>query len=200
MRCTRSPACVWFFLLARSPSGLGDRCRYPACVLKQQFSTSDLLYWQAVVAVIIAQYMLCHDGIVCRGYPPLSETAIYNMLASPLFVWIPAVFGNRVTRMRGITIMSGTSVLFLMMVYWNVVGIVPSIGSRGGPIAVLLGNIFPIFVAGILFWPVGFFCHYFYERVIGDLWRMVWRLPTESVSFTETWQSAWGRNPAQVAG
>ena len=30
MRCTRSPACVRFFLLARLSSGLGDRCRYPA--------------------------------------------------------------------------------------------------------------------------------------------------------------------------
>ena len=30
MRCTRSPACVRIFLLARLPSGLGDRGRYPA--------------------------------------------------------------------------------------------------------------------------------------------------------------------------
>ena len=30
MRCTRSPACVCLFLLARLSSGLGDRCRYLA--------------------------------------------------------------------------------------------------------------------------------------------------------------------------
>ena len=30
MRCTRSPACVRFFLLAGLSSGLGDRCRYVA--------------------------------------------------------------------------------------------------------------------------------------------------------------------------
>ena len=34
MRCTRSPACVRFFLLVRFPSGLGDRCRYQAGVLE----------------------------------------------------------------------------------------------------------------------------------------------------------------------
>ena len=33
MRCTRSPACVRFFLLARLSSGLGDRCRYPTQAL-----------------------------------------------------------------------------------------------------------------------------------------------------------------------
>ena len=34
MRCTRSPACVRVFLLARSSSGLGDRCRYSAPLMK----------------------------------------------------------------------------------------------------------------------------------------------------------------------
>ena len=33
MRCTRSPACVRLFLLARLSSGLGDRCRHPHSVI-----------------------------------------------------------------------------------------------------------------------------------------------------------------------
>ena len=37
MRCTRSPACVRIFLLARSSSGLGDRGRYVAKPMKQIF-------------------------------------------------------------------------------------------------------------------------------------------------------------------
>ena len=192
-RISRGILCLAYLLR------LGYRGRYPACVLKRQFSTSDLLYWQAAFAVIIVQYMLCHDGIVCRGYPPMTEREIYKMLASPLFVWLPAVFGNRVTRMRGVTIMSGSSILFLMMIYFNH-GIVPSLGSHSGPIAVLLANIFPILICGIVCWPLGFFCHYFYERVLGDLWRMIWILPTESVSFSETWRLAWGRNPTRIAG
>ena len=166
--------------------------------MKHRFSISDLFFWQAVLAVVIGQYILCHDGIVCRGYPPMTEGEIYRMLASPLFVWIPAVFGSRINRMRGITVMSASSTLFLMMIQFNG-SMVPSVGSRSGAIGVFFAHLGEIMIFGIFLWPIGFLCHYFYERVTGDLWRMIWMLPTENVSFGDTWRLAWGRKTPPIA-
>ena len=128
----------------------------------------------------------------------MSEAEFYKMLASPLFVWLPAVFGSRVARMRGIVVMSATSTLFLMMIYHNG-SMVPSVGSTSGAIGVFLANLGPIMCTGIVLWPIGFACHYFYERVIGDLWRMVWMLPTETLSFSDAWKLAWSRKPPPIA-
>ena len=58
MRCTRSPACVRFFLLARSSSGLGDRCRYVACKMNTRtvsyfFTSNDE---RELTSSILAQF------------------------------------------------------------------------------------------------------------------------------------------------
>ncbi len=84
-----------------------------------KFGTSDLLYWQAVVAVIVAQLGLCYGAMTCRGYPPMTENEIFQVLSSPLIVWLPAIFGSRVNRLRGIMLMSLTTTVLLVMVYVN---------------------------------------------------------------------------------
>jgi hypothetical protein len=59
MRCTRSPACVCLFLLARLSSGLGDRCRYPhptKIIAKNvlQFQTRHVLIVVAMISTFLS--------------------------------------------------------------------------------------------------------------------------------------------------
>ena len=56
------------------------------------------LFWPSVITVALAQFGLCYEALVCRGYPPLSEMGMYKMWASPFLIWLPAIFGTRITR------------------------------------------------------------------------------------------------------
>jgi hypothetical protein len=171
---------------ARSSVALrGDR-------LRSKFSTSDLLYWQAVIGVILAQFALCYGAMTCRGYPPMTENEIYQMLASPLVVWVPATFGSRVNRLRGIMIMSLALTILLSMVYVNG-DIRPSVGSHSGPLGILKAYFVQILFLTAFFTPIAFFALYHFERVTGDVWRMICLRNTEDLSFSETWAHAWGQ-------
>ena len=57
MRCTRSPACVRLFLLARLSSGLGDRGRYPA----QQMPDTTSMHERLSDLICEAQAEADHD-------------------------------------------------------------------------------------------------------------------------------------------
>lgn len=162
--------------------------------LRVNFKTSDLFFWQAVTAVIITQFLLCYGAITCRGYPPMTERELFSMLLSPLFVWVPAVFGTRVNRMRGVMLMSSSLTFFLTMVYIDD-DMQPSIGHLGGPIGIIKHYFIQLFFMTIVTSPVTFGGLYFFERVAGDIWRAICFQPTERLTFSETWERTWGRKP-----
>ena len=159
--------------------------------MRLKFGTSDLLYWQAVVAVIIAQFGLCYGAMTCRGYPPMTENEIFQMLSSPLIVWVPAIFGSRVNRLRGIMLMSLTTTVLLVMVYVNG-DIRPSVGSHSGPLGILRAYLVQILFLTAFFTPPAFFALYYFERVTGDLWRMLCLRKNERLSFSAAWSLSWG--------
>ena len=121
----------------------------------------------------------------------MTEIAIYKVLSSPLFVWVPAIFGTRVNRMRGIVVMSIALTVFLTMVDVNG-AIRPSVGSHSGPLGILKTYFVQIVFQTVFFAPIGFVALYFFERVTGDVWRMICFRRTERLSFSETWTRAWG--------
>lgn len=166
-------------------------------ILRAKFTTSDLLYWQAVIAVIITQFVLCYGAITYRGYPPMTEKELYSMLSSPLLVWIPAVFGTRVNRMRGVMVMSISLTFFLTLVYIDD-DIRPSMGHLGGPIGIIKHYFIQLVFMTILTSPLTFVGLYFFERVAGDIWRAVCFLTTERLTFSETWTRIWGRRRPQT--
>ena len=89
MRCTRSPACVRFFLLARSSSGLGDRCRYPPrhkmFNRKRQFGIRWLMCVVAVVCACLAGY----SWLERQGRPKnvFRSIAGFDLPASAQVLW-----------------------------------------------------------------------------------------------------------------
>ena len=129
----------------------------------------------------------------------MTELEINKMLISPLFVWIPAVFGSRVTRMRGIMAMSISLTLFLTMIYIDD-DLRPSIGSRGGPIGIVQFYFIQLIFMTAITIPLTFVALYYFERVTGDIWRSIWFLETEILSLSETWARAWGREPPSAPG
>ena len=122
----------------------------------------------------------------------MTENEIYQMLSSPLVVWVPAVFGSRVNRLRGIMLMSLTLTVFLVMIYVNG-DIRPSVGSHAGPLGILKTYLVQILFLTAFFTPIAFFALYYFERVTGDVWRMICLRNTEPLSFSETWARAWGQ-------
>lgn len=122
----------------------------------------------------------------------MTENEIFQMLSSPLIVWVPAIFGSRVNRLRGIMLMSLTTTVFLVMVYVNV-DIRPSVGSHSGPLGILKAYLVQILFLTTFFTPIAFFALYSFERVTGDIWRMICLRDTDRLSFSETWASAWGQ-------
>jgi len=69
MRCTRSPACVRFFLLARLSSGLGDRCRYRA--MKNQ----NLRFATCFIIAVLPIFLSSRQQ---PGRAPLPESGPYT--------------------------------------------------------------------------------------------------------------------------
>ena len=67
MRCTRSPACVCLFLLARLSSGLGDRCRYPASEII--LSTKDN---RSATQLVFSLLLLLYSLFVATAVFPFS--------------------------------------------------------------------------------------------------------------------------------
>ncbi len=122
----------------------------------------------------------------------MTESEINQMLSSPLIVWMPAVFGCRVYRLRGIMLMSLTLTVFLVMINVNG-GIRPSVGSHAGPLGILKAYLVQILFLTTFFTPITFFALYYFERVTGDLWRIICLRQTEPLSFSETWVRAWGQ-------
>jgi hypothetical protein len=126
----------------------------------------------------------------------MTEFEIYKVLSSPLLVWVPAIFGSRVNRMRGVIAMSIALTVFQAMIHVNS-RIIPSVGSQSGPLGILNTywvEILPLSVIGA---PIAFFVLYFFERVMGDVWRMICFRPTEQLSFSETWTRVWKPVPRQ---
>ena len=77
MRCTRSPACVRFFLLARLSSGLGDRGRYPAwehvlvrriklSPVREDESENHRMRWRRRTQILGSVLHWAHDAGACR--------------------------------------------------------------------------------------------------------------------------------------
>ena len=148
------------------------------------------LFWLTVIAVVIAQFALCHEALICRGWPPLSETGMYKMWASPFLIWLPAIFGTRVMRFRGLTILAlSVSCLFAMI---SINGMMrPSIGHLAGVSGIIKHHYVEIIFSTLFYSPFVFAIMYFPERVFGDLWRAIWFRPISNMSFSETWKSAW---------
>jgi len=148
------------------------------------------MYWLSIIAVFSIQLTLCHEAFVCRGWPPLTEFGMYKMWASPFLVWIPAIFGTRATRFRGLAVMS-----FLVGVCFAMISIngmlTPSIGHLRGAMGLFASNFVSIIFTSLVWSPFVFGILYFVERVFGDIWRAVWFLNTEQMTFAETWGAAW---------
>ena len=146
------------------------------------------MFWLTVFAVVGSQFTLCHEALVCRGWPPLSEIGIYKMWACPFLIWIPAAFGNRVSRFWGLVVMTFAITAFFTMISIN--GMMrPSIGHLAGVTGILKHHFIEILFTSVFWSPFIFAILYFIERVFGDLWRAIWMLPTEKMSFSETWRS-----------
>ena len=165
--------------------------------MRTSFKTSDLFFWQAVFAVVVSQFLLCYDAMTCRGFPPMTETELNKLLLSPVFAWIPAVFGNRVDRMRGVLVMTVSLTFCLTMVYIDD-GVCPSTGSLAGPIGIIQDYFIGLLFMTAISAPFVFFPMYFFERVTGDIWRFICFRPTENLTFKETWERAWGRERATL--
>lgn len=143
-----------------------------------------------VILVIIGQFALCYEALVCRGYPPLTELGMYKKWACPFLIWIPAVFGTRTMRYWGLVTFSiSTTCLFVMI---SVNGMVrPSIGHLAGVWGILQYHYPEIIVNTLFCFPFVFAILYFPERVFGDVWRAIFLLPTASISSAKTWALAW---------
>lgn len=144
-------------------------------------------FWLTVVAVITLQFSLCYEALVCRGYPPLSETGLYKKLASTCLFWVPAVLGNRATRLKGLVVMAVfTTAIFSMI---SISGMVrPSVGHLIGVMGILRFHLPEILTSSLLYSPFVFAVMYIPERVFGDLWRAVWLLPSDSRIDSDTGQ------------
>lgn len=79
------------------------------------------------------------------------------------------------------------------MVYVNC-DIRPSVGSHAGPVGILNAYLLQILFLTIYFTPLAFFALYFFERVVGDVWRTICLRDTEPLTFLETWKRAWGKD------
>ena len=143
-----------------------------------------------VLAVLVAQFGLCHEALICRGWPPLSEIGMYKMWASPFLIWIPAVFGDRVTRLRGLVVLTLGICAYFSMISIN--GMMrPSIGHLAGVTGIIEHHFMEILFTSLFWSPFVFAIMYFVERVFGDLWRAICLLPTKAMSFSDTWNAAW---------
>jgi hypothetical protein len=158
--------------------------------IKRKTHIFNILFWLTVFTVLTAQFVLCFDAIVCRGWPPLTENGMYKLWGSPFLVWIPAVFTNRVTRFRGLAVMTfGLATYFSMI---SVSGVMtPSIGHLTGVTGLIRKHFVEILFTSTMYSPFVFTVTYFVERVFGDLWRALWLLPSETMTFAETWHKAW---------
>ena len=148
------------------------------------------LFWCAVFAVAVAQFALCYEALVCRGYPPLTEIGMCKMWTAPILVWIPSVFGTRVMRFWGLVATSFITACLFQMISING-SMIPSIGHLIG-VSGIIKSYFPyILIASSFCLPFVFAILYFPERVFGDLTRALFALPTRNMSFAETWDAAW---------
>ena len=148
------------------------------------------LFWLTVIAVLVAQFALCYEALVCRGYPPLTEIGMYKQWASPFLIWLPAIFGTRVMRFWGLVVLSFCVACLFQMISIN--GMMrPSIGHLAGVSGIIKSHYSEILVNAAFCVPFVSAIMYFPERVFGDVWRALFGLPTRNISFAETWNSAW---------
>ena len=159
---------------------------------------AERFFWLAVAAVVVSQFALCYDAMTCRGYPPLEEHEILSLYLSPVFAWLPAVFGSQVDRLRGVMVLSVTMTVFLTMVDVNG-NVRPSVGSHAGPLGIVQTYFLEILVYTAFYTPFTFVAMYFYERVFGDLWRTVCFQRTERIRFWDVWEQAWTENGSMNA-
>ena len=124
----------------------------------------------------------------------MTEGELNKLMISPLFVWVPAIFGSRVNRMRGVLVMSVCLTLFLTLVYIDD-GMRPSIGSLAGPIGIIQTYFIQTMFMTAITTPLTFIGLYYFERVTGDIWRLICFQRTEPLTFSETWERTWGRKP-----
>ena len=86
--------------------------------------------------------------------------------------------------------MSFTTTIFFTMISIN--GMIrPSIGHLAGVSGILQHHFWEILFTSIFWSPLTFVILYFVERVFGDTWRAIFSLPTEIISFSDTWRTAW---------
>ena len=148
------------------------------------------LFWLTVFAVAMAQFALCYEALVCRGYPPLTEMGIYKKWASPFIIWLPAIFGTRVMRFWGLVASSFITACLFQMISINGM-MTPSIGHLTGVSGIIKSHYPEILIVSLFCLPFVFAILYFPERVFGDLSRALFALPTRNLSFAETWDEAW---------
>lgn len=149
------------------------------------------LFWLAVAGVMIAQFALCYEALVCRGVPPLTEAGMNKKWASTFLVWLPAIFGTRVLRLRGLAVLSLWITCLFAMISSNGT-LRPSIGHLAGVQGIIETYWMDIAATTFTYFPIVFAILYLPERVFGDAWRALCRLPTANLSFGETWRMAWG--------
>ena len=151
------------------------------------------LFWLAILTVIVAQFVLCYEALVCRGHPPLTEMGMYKQLASTCLIWIPAIFGTRAIRLWGLVVLSLSTTCLFVMISLN--GMLrPSIGHLAGVPGIIRHYYSEIVIYTAFCFPFAFAIMYFPERVFGDIWRAICFLPTSNLSFVETWKRAWRMN------
>lgn len=163
--------------------------------MSQNSKLCKRLFWFAVAAVLVGQLALCHEALVCRGDPPLTVAGLMKQLASPFLVALPAVFGSRANRMRGLIVLSlWVTCLFVMI---SINGTMrPSIGHLAGISGILKLHAVEIAIFTLAYAPLAFGLLFFIERVSGDLWRAMWLLPSPHIPFADVWREAWGVRPA----
>lgn len=157
--------------------------------MMHQSRFSQCFFWLAVFAVVYIQFLLCYEALICRGWPPLTVAGIYKKWSVPFLVALPAVFGSRANRLRGLAVMSLSVTCLFEMISINEM-VRPSIGHLAGVTGILRLHGVGISVATVLNAPLAFVLLYFVERVLGDLWRGVWFLSSPNERFEDVWRSA----------
>ena len=123
----------------------------------------------------------------------MTEAAIWKMTHSHFIVFLPAIFGDRVTRIRGLVLFSFITTMLFVLYSAGQNGITPSRGSRTGFIGLILETHLLSIIPAILLTPIAFAILYLPERVLGDLWRMVCSLPPSEEPREQSWAAAFGQ-------
>ncbi len=128
-----------------------------------------VLFWLAWALLLYLHFKLSHAAIVSRGHPPLPPEDFTALFIAPLFVGLPAAFGDRNTRMRGVLIFSMGFAAIYAFAFLNLNSPRPHIGHPDGIYGIIQVGYIAYFVTVVTLYPPVLIAIFFLERVTGDI-------------------------------